>query len=91
LIVQRPIGFGNGAGLDQAVRGKIGYHSGGGAEPPVDRLAVDRAIDNQMGNMNIFRCELACHRLRHGAQAELRRRKRGEAGAAANAGGRASK
>src|SRR5271170_6427955 len=24
---------------------KIGHHSGGSAEPPVDRLAVDRAVD----------------------------------------------
>jgi hypothetical protein len=40
-------------------RRKIGHHSGGGAEPSVDRLAVDRAVDDQMGNMNIFRCELA--------------------------------
>src|ERR1700757_3839668 len=56
LAVQSPVGFSNGVGLDQAVRRKIGHHSGGGAEPPVDRLAVDRAVDDQMGNMNILRC-----------------------------------
>src|SRR5260370_21241970 len=91
LIVQCPVGLSNGAGLDQAVRRKIGHRSGGGAEPPVDRLAIDRAIDDQMGNMNILRSELARHGLCHRAQAELRRRKRGEAGTAANAGGGASK
>src|SRR5262252_1253243 len=91
LVVQCPVGFSDGAGLDQAVRRKIGHYSGGGAEPPMDRLAVDRSVDNQMGDMNILRGELARHGLCHGAQAELRRRKRGEAGAAANAGGGASK
>src|SRR5690242_19456096 len=84
LIMQRPVGFGNGAGLDQAVRRKIRHYSGGGAEPPVDRLAVDRTIDDQMGNMNILWGEFARHRLRHRAQAELCRRKRGKARAAAN-------
>src|SRR2546423_500693 len=54
LVVQCPVGFGNGAGLDQAIRRKIGHRSGGGAEPSVDRLAVDRAVDDEMGNMNIF-------------------------------------
>src|SRR6516164_11307058 len=55
LVVQCPVGFGDGAGLDQAVRWPVGHRPGGGAEPPVDRLAVDRAIDDQMGNMNILR------------------------------------
>src|SRR5437868_7718577 len=63
LVVQCPVRFSNGAGLDQAVRRKIGHRSGGGAEPPVDRLAVDRAIDDQMGNMNVLRSELARHGL----------------------------
>ena len=57
----------------------------------MDRLAVDRAIDDQMGDMDILRCELARHRLRDRAQAELRRRERGEAGAAAHAGSGAGK
>src|SRR5260370_34053554 len=61
LVVQCPVGLGNGAGLGQAVRPKIGHGSGGGAEPSVDRLAVDRAVDDQMGNMNILRRELARH------------------------------
>src|SRR6202030_2320332 len=78
LVVQRPVGLGNGAGLDQAVRRKVGHRSGGGAEASVDRLAVDRAVDDQMGNMNILRRELARHGLCYSAQAELRRRKRGE-------------
>src|SRR3984893_4816856 len=62
LVLQGPIGLGDGAGLDQAVRRKVGHHSGGGAEPSVDRLAVDRPVDDQMGDMNILRCELARHR-----------------------------
>src|SRR5205085_8750299 len=88
---QCPVGFSNGAGLDQPVRRKIGHRSGSGADPPVDRRAVDRTIDDPMGNMNILRSELTSHGLCHCAQAELRRRKRGEAGPAANAGGGAGK
>src|SRR6516225_6534552 len=91
LVVQCPVGFSNGARLDQAVRRKLGHYSGGGAEAPADRLAVDRAVDDQMGDVNILRCKLARHGLCHRAQTELRRRKRGEAGAAAHAGGGAGK
>src|SRR4029077_13044949 len=58
LVVQSPIGLGNGIGLDQAVRRKIGHRAGRGAEPSVDGLAVDRTVDDQMGNMNILGCEL---------------------------------
>src|SRR5215831_3916645 len=91
LIVQRPIGFSYGVGLDQAVRRKIGHRAGRGAEQSVDGLAIDRTVDDQMGNMNILGCELARHGLYHRAQAELRCSKRGEARAAANAGSSASK
>src|SRR6516162_7503218 len=59
LVVQRPIGFGDRAGLDQAVRRQIGHRAGGGAEPSVDRLAVDRAIDDQVSDMDILGRELA--------------------------------
>src|SRR5262245_9843533 len=59
LVVQCPVGLGDGAGLDQAVRREVGHRSGGGAQPPVDRLAVDRAVDDQTGDMNILPCELA--------------------------------
>jgi hypothetical protein len=65
--------------LDQAVRRQIGHRPGGGAEPPVDCLAVDRAIDDQMGDMDVLWCKLARHRLCDRAQAELRRREGGEA------------
>src|ERR1700730_14323759 len=58
LVVQRPIGLGDGTGLDQAVWREVGHHSCGGAQPSVDRLAVDRAVDDQMGDMDILRCEL---------------------------------
>src|SRR6516162_3129653 len=86
LVVQRPIGFGDGAGLDQAVRRQIG-HRAGGAESSVNRLAVDRAIDDQVSDVDILRCELARRGLRDPAQAELSRRKSGIAGTAAQAGG----
>src|SRR5437660_12285610 len=78
LVVQRPVGFSNGAGLDQAVRRKIGHRSGGSAEPPVDRRAVDRAVNDQMGNMNILRSKLARHGLFHRAPPELPRPQPGE-------------
>src|SRR5271169_6057694 len=63
LVVYCPVGFGDGAGPDQAVRRQIGHCPGGGAEPSVDRLAVDRSIDNQMGDMDILWRELARHSL----------------------------
>jgi hypothetical protein len=54
----------------------------------VDRLTVDRAIDDEMGDVDIPGHELARHGLCDPAQAELRRRKSGVAGAASQAGGR---
>src|SRR5260370_11363605 len=59
LVVQCPVGFGDRAGLDQAVPRQVGHRPRGGAEPPVDRLAVDRTIDDQMGDMNALRRQLA--------------------------------
>src|ERR1700738_3392294 len=90
LVVQCPVGFGHRAGPDQAVRRPIRHRSGGGAEPPADRLAVDRTIDDQVCYMDVFWCKLARHRLYDRAQTELRRREGSEAGAAANAGSGAS-
>src|SRR5258707_8417679 len=90
LVVQCPVGFGDRAGLDQAVRRRIGDCPGCGAEPPVNSLTVDRAVDDQMDDMDVLWCKLARHGLCDPAQAELRRREGGEAGAAANAGSGAS-
>ena len=81
--MQNPVGFGDRVGLDQAVRPKIRHHSGRGTEPFVNRLAVDRPVDDEMGNMNIFGPQLTGHGLRHRTHAELCRRKGSEAGAAA--------
>src|ERR1700687_879432 len=52
LVVQCPVGLSNRAGLDQAVRRPIRHYPNGDVEPPVDRLAVDRAIDDQMDDMD---------------------------------------
>src|SRR6516165_7887303 len=83
LVVQRPIGLGDGAGPDQAVRRPLWHRSVGGREPPMDRRAVDRAVDDQMRDMNILECELARDGLSERAQTEFRCRKSSETGAAA--------
>src|SRR5438045_9572873 len=63
LMVQCPVGFSNGAGLDQPVRRKIGHRSGSGAEPLVDRRALYRPSDDPTGYMDILRSDLTPHGL----------------------------
>ncbi len=66
--------------------------------PPCPRVSrgarapggIDTGIDDQMRDMDVFRPELARHRLRHGAQAKLRAGKGRKAAAAAERRGRAS-
>ena len=52
----------------------------------MDCFAVHTRVDQQMHNVNILWPEFARHRLGHGAQTELCRRKRGKPYAAPDAG-----
>src|SRR3954468_17865707 len=56
--------------------------------PLADPLGVDAGIDNQVGDMDILRAQLTCHRLRHSAQSEFGAGKGSIAAAAAQRSGR---
>src|SRR6266852_177743 len=68
LLERRPVGLGDGVGVEQAV-GRVGRHR--------PRSAPDAAIDHELGNMDALGRKLAGHRLRQPAQSELAH---GEAG-----------
>src|ERR1700722_6553564 len=92
LMVREPVRIGDRGGPGQTVgRDFRGIDAGRGLHALMDRLAVDAGVDQQMDNVNIPWSELARHRLGHGAQAELCRRKCRKPLAAANAGGGARK
>src|SRR5437773_6375812 len=93
LLVDLPIGLGDRSWPHQPARIEIG--EGPLAFPLPDPLpypgGVDAGVNDQMGDMDALRAELACRTLRNGAQAEFGTGKSGIADAAAQAGGGASK
>src|ERR1700722_7926930 len=79
LLINLPIGLGNRFRLHQPSRIEIGE-----GRLPLSLLnplahpgGVDAGIDDQMGDMDALRAELARRTLRDGAQAELGAGKRG--------------
>ena len=84
LLMQLPVGLGDGLGAQDAVAvlervalGKVA----------ADELGVDRAVDHHVRDVDALRPELARHALRQRAQRVLGAGEGGEAGAAAHAGG----
>src|SRR5581483_1148307 len=60
LAMELPIGLGDVVGIEDTVRSRIVAFR----EIALDPLCVDRAVDHDMGDMDVLRPELARHRLR---------------------------
>src|SRR6266403_4374061 len=87
LMMREPVGVGNRTRFGQAVDGNLlGINPCCRLHALMDCFAVHAGVNPKMHNMNILWSQLARHRLRHGAEAELCRRKRGKPFAAPDAG-----
>src|SRR5215831_15733629 len=87
LLIELPIGLGNGGRPHQPARIEIGERRLALAflDPPANPGSVDPGIDHQMRNVDVLRAELARRALRHGAQSEFGAGKSGVTGATAQA------
>ena len=82
LLVQLPVGFGDGSGAQQAIRGRLSGELGSIAP---QLLAVDSAIDNDVRDVHAARAVLAGDTLRDRAQSRFGGGKRDERAAALGA------
>ena len=88
LLIQQPVGFRDRRWRHQQI-GIVERARPQRLDPPLPHpFGVDAGIDDEVGDVDVFRPELARGRLGHGAQAEFGAGERRIAGSAAQARGR---